>query len=54
MVYGTLSFAIAGYIYLGYGKWIDTSVESLFHWRTSAVDSAREYRGVPSSRPDQP
>jgi len=45
IVYGTLCLAVGSYVYLGYGKWIDMSVDSLFHWRTSAVDSARDYRG---------
>ena len=45
IVYGLLCTATGAYVYFGYGKWIDTSVDSLFHWRSAAVDSARDYRG---------
>ena len=51
IVYGTLGLVIGSYVYFGYGKWIDTSVDSLFHWRTSAVDSARDYRRSEGSSP---
>lgn len=54
IVYGLLGAVVGSYVYLGYGKWIDTSVDSLFHWRTSAVDSARDYRGAHDSLDEKP